>query len=226
MTQPLRRKDDPARQSIPLAISRRVAAQVLRLYFRVDIRGLEHLPKSGPVLIAGNHTGWLDGPLVQMLLPRPCSFLVKSELYDGPWRVILDFSRQIPIRRGAPDRTALRRALGVLAGGGVLGVFPEGTRGVGALETVQHGIGYIALRAQSPGEQCSIVPVVCTGTAEALPKGAKFPKFRTPVSIVFGPAFTLEVDGNPRARSTVAAAAEQIRLRLLDHLETVGREAA
>ena len=216
-----RRKDDPARQSVPLALSRRFAAMVLRLYFRIDIRGLEHLPKTGPVLIAGNHTGWLDGPLVQILLPRPCSFLVKSELYGGPWAKILDFSRQIPIRRGSPDRTALRRALDVLAGGGVLGVFPEGTRGVGALETVQHGIGYIALRAGSP-----IIPVVCTGTAEALPKGAKFPKFRTPVSIVFGPTFTLEVEGNPRARSTVAAAAEQIRLRLLDHLDTVSRTAA
>lgn len=197
-----------------------------RLLFKIDIRGLEHLPKTGPVLIAGNHTGWLDGPLVQMLLPRPCSFLVKSELYNGPWRVILDFSRQIPIRRGAPDRTALRRALDVLAGGGVLGVFPEGTRGVGALESVQHGIGYIALRAQSAGAPCPIVPVVCTGTAEALPKGAKMLKFRTPISIVFGEAFTLDVEGNPRARSTIAAAAEQIRVRLLDHLDAVGREAA
>lgn len=234
MTQaPQRRKDDPARQSIPLALGRRVASFLLRLMFRIDIRGLEHLPQSGPVLIAGNHTGWLDGPLVQILLPRPCSFLVKSELYDTPFRPILEFSRQIPIRRGAPDRTALRRAVAVLTGGGVLGVFPEGTRGVGALENVQHGIGYIALRAQSPGAgtqvpgtPCPIIPVVCTGTAAALPKGAKFPKFRTPISIVFGPTFTLEVDGNPRARSTVAAAAEQIRVRLLDHLETVSRDAA
>lgn len=212
------RRSDPARQSIPLAVSRRVAAALWRVIFRIDIRGLEHLPSAGPVLIAGNHTGWLDGPLVQILLPRPASFLVKSELYDGPLRGVLDFARQIPVRRGTPDRTALRRALAVLDGGGVLGVFPEGTRGVGALENVQHGIGYIALRAQ-----CPIIPVVCTGTAEALPKGAKLPKFRAPISIVFGPTFTLDVEGNPRARSTVAAAAEQIRVQLLDHLETVSR---
>jgi 1-acyl-sn-glycerol-3-phosphate acyltransferase len=216
-----RRKADPARQSIPLAITRRIAAMLWRVVFKIDIRGLEHLPESGPVLIAGNHTGWLDGPLVQILLPRPCSFIVKSELYNGPWRVVLDFAQQIPIRRGAPDRTALRRALDVLAGGGVLGVFPEGTRGGGALETVQHGIGYIALRAE-----CPIIPVVCTGTAEALPKGAKMLKFRTPISIVFGPTFTLDDEGNPRARSTVAAAAEQIRVRLLDHLESVSHHAA
>jgi 1-acyl-sn-glycerol-3-phosphate acyltransferase len=216
-----RRRDDPARESIPLAIGRRSLATLFRLIFRIEIRGLEYLPTAGPVLIAGNHTGFLDGPFVQALLPRPCSFLVKSELYDTSFRRVLEFSRQIPVRRGVPDRTALRRALDVLAGGGVLGVFPEGTRGVGTLENVRHGIGYIALRAE-----CPIIPVVCTGTAEALPKGAKLPKFRAPVSIVFGPTFTLDVAGNPRARSTVAAAAEQIRLRLLDHLETVSRHAA
>ena len=95
-----------------------VAKAIVRSYFRIDMRGLEHLPKTGPVLIAGNHTGWLDGPLVQMLLPRSTSFLVKSELYNSPARPFLEFSQQIPIRRGAPDRTALRRAVSVLTGGG------------------------------------------------------------------------------------------------------------
>jgi 1-acyl-sn-glycerol-3-phosphate acyltransferase len=221
VTERLRRKDDPTRQSVPLTLVRRTVAALVRLYFRVEIRGLEHLPKSGPVLIAGNHTGWLDGPLVQILLPRPCAFLVKSELYDTPFKPVLEFARQIPIHRGTPDRTALRRALDVLAGGGVLGMFPEGTRGVGKLESVQHGIGYIALQAG-----CTIIPVVCTGTAEALPKGKKLPKFRAPISIVFGPTFGLDVHGDLHARSTVAAATEQIRLHMLDHLETVDRAAA
>jgi 1-acyl-sn-glycerol-3-phosphate acyltransferase len=168
------------------------------------------------VLVAGNHTGFLDGPLVMVLLPRPSAFLVKSELYDGPFRRVLEFARQIPVRRGTPDRTALSRALGVLAGGGVLGVFPEGTRGSGRLETVQHGIGYLALRAG-----CPVVPVVCLGTADAMPKGSKLPRLRTRIDVVFGPAFEIEVDGNPRARSTVAAAAEQIRQHLLAHLDDV-----
>ncbi|MDQ1696984.1 MAG: 1-acyl-sn-glycerol-3-phosphate acyltransferase [Frankiaceae bacterium] len=215
------RAADPARESIPLAAVRRLAAGLLRLVFRIRLTGLEHLPRSGPVLIAGNHTGFLDGPLVMILLPRPSAFLVKSELYDGPFRRVLSFARQIPVRRGAPDRTALRRALDVLAGGGVLGVFPEGTRGQGRLETVQHGIGYLALRAG-----CPVVPVVCLGTAEALPMGKALPRWRAPVDIVFGPAFEITVEGNPRARSTVAAAAEQIRLRLLQHLETAGDPAA
>jgi 1-acyl-sn-glycerol-3-phosphate acyltransferase len=211
------KRDDPTRETIPLAIVRRAVAYLLRAIFRLRVRGLEHLPATGPVLLAGNHTGFLDGPIVFMMLPRPAVFLVKSELYAGPWAKVLAFARQIPIRRGAPDRAGLTRALGVLEGGGVLGVFPEGTRGEGKLETIQHGIGYLGLRAG-----CPVVPVVCTGTADALPKGRLLPKWRAPVDVVFGPAFRIEVEGNPRARSTVAAAAEQVRTHLLAHLEATG----
>jgi 1-acyl-sn-glycerol-3-phosphate acyltransferase len=210
------RRDDPAREGIALAAVRRTVAGLIRLLFRIRMSGLEHLPASGPVLLAGNHTGFLDGPMVMVLLPRPSIFLVKSELYDGPFRRILEFARQIPVRRGTPDRTALGRAIAVLEGGGVLGMFPEGTRGTGRLETIQHGIGYLALRAG-----CPIVPVVCVGTADALPKGRTLPKFRTRIDIVFGPCFELSVDGHPRARSTVAAASEEIRLQLLAHLDAV-----
>jgi 1-acyl-sn-glycerol-3-phosphate acyltransferase len=216
----VRKRDDPTRETVPLAIVRRAAALLLRAVFRVRVHGLENVPARGPVLVAGNHTGFLDGPIVFMMLPRPAVFLVKSELYAGPWAKVLAFARQIPIRRGAPDRAGLTRAVGVLKAGGVLGVFPEGTRGEGKLETIQHGIGYLALRAD-----CPVVPVVCTGTAEALPKGRLLPRWRAPVDVVFGPAFRLEVEGNRRARSTVAAAAEQIRAHLLAHLEATGTQA-
>jgi 1-acyl-sn-glycerol-3-phosphate acyltransferase len=207
---------DPLHETLPLKVTRSAAARLLRIVFRLRVVGLEHLPAHGPVLIAGNHTGFLDGPVVFVLLPRPSAFLVKSELYETPLRRILEFARQIPVRRGTPHREALRRALHVLERGGALGVFPEGTRGSGTLESVQHGIGYLALRAG-----CPVVPVVCLGTAEALPKGKRLPRWRAPVDVVFGPAFHVTVEGPPRARSTVAAAAEQIRLRLLDHLESV-----
>jgi 1-acyl-sn-glycerol-3-phosphate acyltransferase len=218
---PSGRRDDPTRESLPLRLVRGAVALLLRGLFRIQVLGVEHLPHSGPVLLAGNHTGFLDGPIVFMFLPRPAMFLVKSELYAGPWARVLDFARQIPVRRGAPDRTALTRALAVLEGGGVLGVFPEGTRGEGKLETIQHGIGYLALRGD-----CPVVPVLCRGTADALPKGRMLPRWRTPIDIVFGPPFRIEVDGNPRARSTVAAAAEQIRTHLLAHLEASGTEGA
>ena len=212
---------DPSRESVPLGIVRRTVGWLLRLIFRVRLTGLEHVPATGGVLVAGNHTGFLDGPLVMIFLPRPSAFLVKSELYDGPFRRILTFARQIPIRRGTPDRTALANGLQVLSGGGVLGVFPEGTRGEGRLESIQHGIGYLALRAG-----CPVVPVVCLGTAQALPKGKRLPRWRAPIEIVFGPVFEIEPAGDARTRSAVAAAAEEIRLRLLRHLESVGGDAA
>jgi 1-acyl-sn-glycerol-3-phosphate acyltransferase len=216
-----KRRDDPLRESVPLALVRRAVAGLLRLIFRVRVTGLENLPASGAVLVAGNHTGFLDGPVVFVLLPRPSAFLVKSELYDTPFRRVLEFARQIPVRRGTPDRTALRRALDVLRAGGVLGVFPEGTRGEGRLESVQHGIGYLALRAG-----CPVVPVVCVGTAEALPKGRRMPRWRAPVTVAFGPAFEVDVEGDPRARRTIGAAAEQIRIRLRDHLDAVASDVA
>lgn len=208
------RAADPARESLALSVARHSVALLLRLVFRVRVSGVEHLPRTGPVLVAGNHTGFLDGPLVFMMMPRPSALLVKSELYSGPWARVLAFARQIPVRRGSPDRTALRRALEVLGAGGVLGVFPEGTRGDGRLENVQHGIGYLALRAS-----CPVVPVVCLGTADALPKGHVLPRFRARIDVVFGPAFTIDVPGDPRARSTIAAAAEQVRQHLLAHLD-------
>src|SRR4051794_22292954 len=125
------RREDPLRETVPLTMARRSAGRVVRMAFRVRVTGLEHFPASGPVLVAGNHTGFLDGPVVFVLLPRPSVFLVKSELYDSPFRRVLEFARQIPVRRGTPDRTALRRALDVLRAGGLLRGFPPGTAGGG-----------------------------------------------------------------------------------------------
>ncbi len=199
-----------------LTAIRAAARAVTRVVFRLRVTGLEQVPTSGPVIIAGNHSGFLDGPLVFMLLPRPSAFLVKSELYVGWLRHALDWLHQIPIRRGTPDRTALRRGLDVLAAGGALGVFPEGTRGQGQFESVQHGIGYLAVKSG-----CPIVPVACFGTADALPRGARLPRWRTPVDVVFGPSFHISVDGDPRTRRVIASAAEQIREHLAEHLSDV-----
>jgi 1-acyl-sn-glycerol-3-phosphate acyltransferase len=208
-----RTSDGEASEPLPLHLVRASARIVLRLVFRVRIQGVEHLPVEGPVLLVGNHTGFLDGPIVHIVLPRPSAFLVKSELYVGMLRPALDALRQIPVRRGTPDRQALRRGLAVLHSGGVLGVFPEGTRGSGALETIQHGVGYLALKSGAP-----IVPVVCLGTQEALPKGARVPRLRSRIDIVFGESFQVQVESDTRSRKAVADAAEQIRRHLRKHL--------
>lgn len=193
----------------------RAVRVLLRLALRVRVYGAEHVPRTGPVLLAGNHTGFLDGPFVYLVLPRPVSFLVKAELYRvRSLARLLDWAEQIPVRRGEPDRGALRRGLAVLAGGGAVGVFPEGSRGAGTVESVQHGVGYLALKSGAP-----VVPVVCLGSLDALPNGRAMPRWRAAVDIVFGEPFTVDVNGDPRARSSMAAAAEQVRDRLVGHLQ-------
>jgi 1-acyl-sn-glycerol-3-phosphate acyltransferase len=197
-----------------------VARGLIRLILDVRVGHPDHVPSTGPVLLAGNHRGFLDGPLVAAFVPRQASFLAKSELFRG-WVVRpLGWLGQIPVDRGRPDREALRRAVDVLASGGVLGMFPEGTRGAGELDSVQHGIAYVALRL--PGVR--IVPVACLGTERALPKGAHLPRWRSRVDVVFGEPFTVPAPANPRARRSVADAAELIRQRLAAHVTDAAAE--
>ena len=189
--------------------------------FRVRVLGGEHVPVTGPVLLAGNHTGFLDGPLVYALCPRSATFLAKSELFVGPLARVLGWLGQIPVHRGQPDRGALKAGLAVLDGGGALGVFPEGTRGTGRLDEVSDGLAYLALRSGA-----AVVPLAVLGTAAALPKGAHLPRWRAPVTLVFGAPVTVNVEGDPRARRTVRAAAEQLRLVLVAHLRAASEDAA
>jgi 1-acyl-sn-glycerol-3-phosphate acyltransferase len=186
---------------------------VFRIAFRLRVVGVQHVPRSGAVLLAGNHTGFLDGPLVWAFSPRRATFLAKSELFVGPLSRALGWLGQVPVHRGRPDRTALRTALGVLHEGGALGVFPEGTRGAGVLEEVSDGLAWLVLKSQVP-----VVPIAVLGTAEAMPKGGR-PRLRAPVTLAFGPPVRLSTTGDPRVRRTVRAAAEELRLVLLAHLE-------
>lgn len=197
-----------------------VGGALLRLILDVRVSGIEHLPVTGPVIVAGNHRGVVDGPVVAMFVPRHVAFVAKSELFVGPAARLLEMLGQIPVHRGRPDRVALRRASAVLSAGGVLGLFPEGTRGAGALDQVQHGIAYLALRA--PG--CLIVPVACLGTERALPVGSWRPRLRTRVDVVFGPPVQVAPRGDIRSRRVVAEAAEEIRVLLAAHVrEAEGR---
>ena len=79
------------------------------------------------------------------------------------------------------------------------------------------GLAYLALRSGAP-----VVPLAVLRTAEALPTRRRLPRVRSRVTLVFGAAVTLDVDGEPRARRTVGAAAEQLRLILVAHLHAAG----
>jgi 1-acyl-sn-glycerol-3-phosphate acyltransferase len=192
---------------------RRVARPLINhVIMRVKAVGRELVPASGPVILAGNHASWLDGPLVVAECNRLVRCLTTVELYGGKLGWYLSLIGQIPIDRGRPDRTALHASLEELQNGGVIGMFPEGTRGSGELDAVHDGVAWLAVRSGA-----TVVPVACLGTAAALPKGAKFPK-RTPVTVVFGKPFEITMPDNPRSRTALKGVSEEIRLHLVDHL--------
>ncbi len=123
---------EPISRTYRLAMG--VCAVAVRRWGRLEVSGVEHLPRCGPVLLAGNHDSYWD-PLaigIAELPRRQIRALAKSSI----WRVpglgrILDGIGQIPIERGASDARALDRAVSELAGGARIGVFPEGTRSLG-----------------------------------------------------------------------------------------------
>lgn len=217
---PVRRRARGRSRPAVAAACRVTGSSLARGLFAVRVTGTEHVPARGPVLLAGGHSGLLDGPLVFLLSPRRTALLAKSEIFVGPWPRLWGWIDVLPVHRGAADRAALRAGLSVLDAGGALAVFPEGTRGSGRLEQVADGLAYLALRSGAP-----VVPLALTGTQQALPRGSARPRLRTPVTLSFGPPVHLPVTGDPRARSTVRAAAEQLRLALVAHLVSAGTSA-
>jgi 1-acyl-sn-glycerol-3-phosphate acyltransferase len=189
---------------------RQLAVRVLaRGLGRIDVRGIERLPGSGPVVLAVNHRDFLDGPLLFGYLGRPVSFLVKTEAYTPRAAPFLQTTGQIPVVRTRLDIGAVRTAVRLLEAGGVVGVFPEGTRGDGFVRTAKPGVGYLALRTGAV-----VVPVACHGT-----DSLKHRRLRRPeVHIVVGEP--IELGRVPRgrrvSRQQMLAATEQVRAALAD----------
>ena len=141
------------------------AQSLVRGWWDVELHGTEHVPAEGPVVMAANHVGWLDGPLLAILSPRPVHALTKREMFAGPMGTFLRAAGQIPLDRWHVDLAAIRTALRVLAEGRAVGVFPEGARGAGDMRATRPGAAYLALVSGAP-----VVPVSFLGTR--LPGGA------------------------------------------------------
>src|SRR6266850_6969063 len=127
--------------------------KALARWFDLRIDGLEHLPSSGPYLIAANHHNYLDGVVLAAALPAPIAFLVMPRVWRAtplhPW--LHRRLGSIPLRLERPDVGALRGALRALEDGRVVGIFPEGPFSVcGRLERGLPGVGLLAARAGVP----------------------------------------------------------------------------
>ena len=171
----------------------RIMARVL---LRVEISGLERLPKTGPVIVALNHINSVDGLLLRAILPREIIGWGKVELWHNPFtRIVAQSLHTIPLRRGELDMGSVRIALQALDEGKLLGIAPEGTRSWhGRLQNARPGLILLALHA--PGTL--IQPVAIYGQ-ERLSQNLRRLR-RTEVRVAFGQGFYVNTNGSKATR--------------------------
>lgn len=158
-----------------------VSTPPVKWWGRLEVEGLEHLPLSGPTLLAGNHDSYWDPIAIGLAgLPRRqiCA-LAKSSLWKPGLGKILDGMGQIPIERGKGDAHAMDRAIEELRDGRCIGVFPEGTRSLGRELRARSGFGRLAEAVP----EAQIVCCTVQGTVDI----PKFPKSRPHVHVRFFP---------------------------------------
>lgn len=200
------------------AVARGIGIGLMYGMWRPRVLGAWRFPSRGPVILAGNHSHNIDGPMLIGTSPRPIHFLVKKQAFVGPLNPFLRSIGQIEIDRESADRTAMGAALGVLERGGVLGIFPEGTRGAGDFAELRGGLAYFALRSGAP-----VLPVAVLGSARPGRVVRDLPPLRARIDVVFGEPFEAGDGSGRRTRSALDAATLRIQERLTAHLAEARR---
>ncbi len=200
-------------------VGRRIGVGLMYGLWKPRVLGAWKVPATGPVILAVNHSHNIDGPMVMGVAPRPTHFLIKKEAFVGPLDPFLLAIGQLKVDRSVADRTAITRALDVLTGGGVLGIFPEGSRGEGDFASLRAGLAYFAVRGGAP-----IVPVAVLGSAEKSGRLIKaLPPLRSRVDVVFGDPFDAGDGSGRRTRKALDEATERIQKQLAAHLDDARR---
>lgn len=139
--------------------SRFLARVAFGLLSGMEVRGQSNIPRHGGLIVASNHISFWDPPMVGSAVPRETHYLAKEELFRTPvLGPLIRSVNSIPIRRGVADLSGMARAKEVLRAGGVLVMFPEGSRmRDGELHPARPGVGMMAVHANVPILPCSIL---------------------------------------------------------------------
>jgi len=190
-------------------IVRGVIRFLLRLLTRVEVRGMEYIPDRGPYLLLTNHLHWLDPPVIMAIYPYQ-AYLFAAEKWEKHWFFgpLFRSLDAVFVQRGEVDRKALRQALNVLKGGGVLGMAPEGTRSkTGGLQRGRSGAAYMAYRTGA-----KLMPVVTWGQEGFLSALRHLRRVR--MYVVFGPPFEAPPVEGKASAAEVKALSEEIMYHL------------
>ncbi len=176
-------------------MSRALAGPFLRLLWRPEIVGTEHIPASGGAILASNHLSIVDSIFLPLMVERPVTFAAKSEYFTGT-RLIdraagayMRATNQLSVNRSEAraGQDMLEAALRLLRGGSLFGIYPEGTRSPdGRLYRGRVGIGWLAVNSGVP-----VIPVAMSGTDRVLPPGKKVPRVAR-IKITVGEPLTFE----------------------------------
>jgi 1-acyl-sn-glycerol-3-phosphate acyltransferase len=191
-------------------LSRLVVGPALYLLGRPRVSGLEHVPSSGPAILASNHLSIIDSVYLPLVIPRPVVFPAKAEYFSakGPigrlWAAYLRSTNQLEMNRGdgKSAQATLEAAAEILRSGNLFGFYPEGTRSPdGRLYRGRAGLGWLALNTGAP-----VLPVAMLGTRKMLPPGKPVPR-PSKIEVRIGKPLEFgHLAGDPpaRARRTIA----------------------
>ncbi|GAB2752621.1 lysophospholipid acyltransferase family protein [Nocardioides salsibiostraticola] len=158
---------------------------LLRVVFRPQTEGAEHVPENGPAILASNHLSYADWLFMPLTLTRRVTFVAKAEYFTSPgikgWfqKQFFSGSGQVPIDRAGADAAAgaMIAAKRVLGEGDLFGIYPEGTRSHnGKLYRGKTGVARLALETGVP-----VIPVAVVGTDVVAPPGKTFGSITRPV---------------------------------------------
>ena len=180
---------------------------LFKLLYRLKVEGLENFPREGALILVANHSSYFDPLVLGVAIPRRINWMVMKAYYDLwwlGWFFKLSYAFRVDVDR--PDISAIKHAFRVLEGGGIVGIFPEGTRSLdGRLGKGKTGAALLSLKSETP-----ILPVAIKGAFEAYPPKAIWPKLH-PITIRIGRLLTFEgIDRRSIDEEGLSTATEKI----------------
>ena len=196
------------------AFMRWLMRAITRVYLvgAFHMEGRDLVPRRGALMVCANHSSNVDPPMVPAFLPRSDSWsMAKAEWFRDLRGLVFRAYHAFPVVRHTADRSAIRRALAIVGGGGSLIMYPEGTRvREGGLKRAEPGAGFLALQGK-----VAVQPVALIGTRAIFPAGTMIPR-RASMTLRFGPPFRIAAHRPDGRRVTNQDASDAIMVRIAE----------
>ena len=192
---------------------------ILKLLFRPWVKGLDNVPDEGAAMLDSNHLSFSDSIFLPLMVRRPVIFLAKAEYFTGTGlkgrltALFFRLTKQLPMDRsgGAASEVSLGAGRDVLLGGGLLGIYPEGTRSPDArLYRGKAGVAKLALQTRVP-----VIPVAMIGTEKVQPIGKRVPNIRRIGMIIGQPLDFSEHYGREEDRTVQRTVTDRVMYEIM-----------